>query len=82
MNTFSKMDKIKKENKEVSWTRGQMNLCVRMGSVGMSTIKELEDQLLDLKLKKRNLVLANKDTENIDQEIKQLEILIKQSKIK
>lgn len=57
-----------------------MNLCVRMGSVDMSTIKELEEQLLELKLKKRNLILANKNTEAIDEEIKELENIIKHKK--
>ena len=59
-----------------------MNLCVRMGSVDMSTISELEELLVELKLKKRNLILANKNTEDIDKEIKELENAIKHKKSK
>lgn len=57
-----------------------MNLCVRMGSVDMSTINELEERLIEIKLKKRNLILANKNTEDIDKEIKELENVIKNKK--
>ena len=48
----------------------------------MSTISELEELLVELKLKKRNLILANKNTEDIDKEIKELENAIKHKKSK
>lgn len=40
----------------------------------MSNRDELENRLKELKLKKRELVLANKNTDSIDQEIKNIEI--------
>lgn len=46
----------------------------------MSTINELEERLIEIKLKKRNLILANKNTEDIDKEIKELENVIKNKK--
>lgn len=39
----------------------------------MLKLKELEEELVELKLKKRNLILANKDTREIDKLIKKLE---------
>lgn len=39
----------------------------------MLKLKELEEELVELKLKKRNLILANKDTQEIDKLIKRLE---------
>lgn len=46
----------------------------------MTKLKELEEQLVELKLKKRNLLLAGKDTEKVDQMIKEVEISIKKEK--
>lgn len=43
----------------------------------MMKLKALEEELLELKLKKRSYVLANKDTKEIDELIKDLESRIK-----
>lgn len=43
----------------------------------MAKVEELEEELVDLKLKKRNFILANKDTKEIDNLIKKLEEEIK-----
>ncbi|MDZ5255377.1 hypothetical protein [Clostridium sp. LIBA-8841] len=39
----------------------------------MAKVESLEEKLVELKLKKRNFILANKDTEDIDNLIKNLE---------
>ena len=39
----------------------------------MAKVEALEDELVELKLKKRNFILANKDTKEIDNLIKNLE---------
>lgn len=39
----------------------------------MAKLESLEEELVDLKLKKRNFILANKDTKDIDNLIKKLE---------
>lgn len=39
----------------------------------MAKLESLEEKLVELKLKKRNFILANKDTEDIDNLIKNLE---------
>lgn len=39
----------------------------------MAKLESLEEELVDLKLKKRNFILANKDTKDIDNLIKELE---------
>lgn len=39
----------------------------------MAKLESLEEKLVELKLKKRNFILANKDTEDIDNLIKSLE---------
>ncbi|GIM30511.1 hypothetical protein CPJCM30710_31770 [Clostridium polyendosporum] len=46
----------------------------------MTKLKELEEELVELKLKKRDLLLAGKDTEKIDQMIKEVEKSIKEEK--
>lgn len=46
----------------------------------MTKIEELEEQLVELKLKKRNLILAGKNTEQVDDMIKVVEYEIKQVK--
>lgn len=46
----------------------------------MTKIKDLEEQLVELKLKKRNLILAGKNTEKVDDMIKTIECEIKQEK--
>jgi ribosomal protein L30/L7E len=46
----------------------------------MTKIEELEEQLVELKLKKRNLILAGKNTEQVDDMIKVVEDEIKQAK--
>lgn len=43
----------------------------------MAKVEELEDELVNLKLKKRNFILANKDTKEIDNLIKKIEEEIK-----
>ena len=48
----------------------------------MSRIQELKEKLLELKLKKRELILAGKNTDKIDEEIKQLEEHIEREDIK
>ena len=47
----------------------------------MTKLNELEDQLKELKLQKRNLLLAGKDTEKLDIMIKEIEEKIKNKKI-
>ena len=42
----------------------------------MNKKEELESKLKELKLQKRQLVLANKNTDNIDQQIKEIEMEI------
>ena len=42
----------------------------------MNKKEELESKLKELKLQKRQLVLANKNTDNIDQQIKEIEMKI------
>lgn len=49
----------------------------KMGSVSMSKIQELKEKLVELKLKKRELILAGKNTNKIDEEIDELEKQIK-----
>lgn len=44
----------------------------------MSRIEELEQELVELKLKKRELILAGKNTDKVDEKIKQIEEHIKQ----
>lgn len=39
----------------------------------MAKVEALEEELVELKLKKRNFILANKDTKEIDNLIKNLE---------
>ena len=39
----------------------------------MAKVEALEEELAELKLKKRNFILANKDTKEIDNLIKNLE---------
>lgn len=39
----------------------------------MAKVEALEEELVELKLKKRNLILANKDIKDIDNLIKDLE---------
>lgn len=52
-----------------------------MGSVWtMTKLKELEEQLVNLKLQKRNLILAGKKTDDIDECIKNIEKDIKREK--
>ena len=46
----------------------------------MTKLKELEEQLVELKLKKRNLILAGKNTEQLDHMIKIVEDNIKEEK--
>lgn len=41
--------------------------------IGMAKVEALEEELVELKLKKRNLILANKDIKDIDNLIKDLE---------
>ena len=43
----------------------------------MSKIQELKETLVELKLKKRELILAGKNTNKIDEEIDELEKQIK-----
>ena len=45
----------------------------QMGSVDMSKKDSLEKKLVDLKLEKRELVLAGKNTNTIDKLIKEIE---------
>ena len=47
----------------------------------MTKLNKLENQLKELKLQKRNLLLAGKDTEEIDILIKEIEERIKNEKI-
>lgn len=49
-----------------------------MGSVFMSSADDLEKELVGLKLKKRELILAGKNTDTIDEKIKQIEQTIKE----
>ena len=44
-----------------------------MGSVIMSKKADLEQKLVDLKLEKRKLVLAGKNTNTLDELIKEIE---------
>ncbi|WP_200802928.1 hypothetical protein [Clostridium cavendishii] len=46
----------------------------------MTNMSELEEELVELKLKKRNLILAGKKTEEIDLTIKEIENKIKLQK--
>ncbi|WP_202127763.1 hypothetical protein [Clostridium sp. C8-1-8] len=46
----------------------------------MTKLKELEEQLVNLKLQKRNLILAGKKTDDIDEFIKDIEKDIKREK--
>jgi hypothetical protein len=46
----------------------------------MTKLKELEEQLVNLKLQKRNLILAGKKTDDIDECIKNIEKDIKREK--
>lgn len=39
----------------------------------MAKVEALEEELVELKLKKRNFILANKDTKEIDNLIKKIE---------
>lgn len=43
----------------------------------MFNLEELEDKLVELKLKKRNLILAGKNSYTLDEEIEKLEEEIK-----
>lgn len=45
---------------------------LKIGSVFVTIIEELEDTLKQLKLEKRDLILANKKTSEIDREIMEL----------
>ncbi|MGG5460087.1 hypothetical protein [Clostridium sp. B9] len=47
----------------------------------MAKLESLEEKLVELKLKKRNFVLANKDTKDIDNLIKNLEDEIMRDKL-
>lgn len=47
----------------------------------MAKLESLEEELVELKLKKRNFVLANKDTEEIDNLIENLEKEIMRIKV-
>lgn len=47
-----------------------------MGCKSMD-LRELEEMLVELKLKKRNLILAGENTYTLDEEIKKLEDEIK-----
>lgn len=49
-----------------------------MGSVFMSNAEDLEKELVGLKLKKRELILAGKNTDTIDEKIRQIEQTIKE----
>ena len=50
----------------------------QMGSVGMGKKDELEQKLIKLKLEKRELVLAGKNTSRIDELIKEVEVALKE----
>lgn len=50
----------------------------KMESDSMVKRDELKEKLIELKLKKRELILANKNTDKINEEIKELERLMKQ----
>lgn len=47
----------------------------------MAKVESLEEKLVELKLKKRNFILANKNTEDIDNLIKNLEEEIMRMKL-
>ena len=49
-----------------------------MGSVGMGKKDDLMKRLVDLKLEKRKLVLAGKNTNTLDELIKEIEELLKE----
>ena len=51
----------------------------QMGSVYMGKNINLEQELINLKLEKRKLVLAGKDTTNLDKAIKEVQEKIKES---
>lgn len=46
----------------------------------MTKLNELEEQLVELKLQKRDLLLAGKNTDKLDEKIKELENIIKSHK--
>ncbi|MBK1809658.1 hypothetical protein JHL18_03260 [Clostridium sp. YIM B02505] len=46
----------------------------------MTKLKELEEQLVNLKLQKRNLILAGKKTDEVDELIKEVDRDIKKEK--
>ena len=50
----------------------------QMGSVGMGKRDDLEQKLVDLKLEKRKLVLAGKNTNTLDELIKEIEEKLKE----
>ena len=50
----------------------------QMGSVIMSKKADLEQKLVDLKLEKRKLVLAGKNTNTLDELIKEIEEKLKE----
>ena len=52
-----------------------------MGSVNMGKKDELEQKLINLKLEKRELVLAGKNTNRIDELIKEVEDEMKEMDI-
>lgn len=51
-----------------------------MESILVRKIEELEKELKELKLEKRQILLAGKSTENIDNKIKRIELEIEASR--